>query len=429
MLAVGPKLRGACLSGDAEAVSALLGNGCDAGAPLDATGAMALHLTAERGACGVVTLLLRRADVDVGAADAYGDTALSLATTFHPEGAVTQLLRADPRIARLEAQRLQRRRRRFGRAALAAVAAALLACLLRVAGDARGSFEVAAFLRMQRRRFPGPRGALPGGCAGKVLFIGWRKTGTSSVHAAFRYYAEDCSLHNWTWRHGDRELLSKYEVFSDGCDHDLAKLVKACPKAHYVYNTRNAPDLVGSMLAWRIVKERGFQRDAPYLPKMLHSLVDRAAIGCGLATFDVRGASAFVRRRLELERNVARTFLDADLKFATWQLGVGWPALIDFLQDGTRFKRADFAARFKGKPPHELGLGGRLDAAAYRCVRRVADAVADAALELHRVAIGAHCAKHPRFCEQGAWELRNATSELVYADRVQDVAAAIGAAD
>ena len=73
----------------------------------------------------------------------------------------------------------------------------------------------------------------------------------------------------------------------------------------------------------------------------------------------------------------------------------------------------EFAARFlapRGRVPRNRGLGGRMTEDEYRCVGRLAQRVADAALERHRASVDEHCTRHPAFCVYGAWELPSANA-------------------
>lgn len=71
----------------------------------------------------------------------------------------------------------------------------------------------------------------------KIFFIGFNKTGTGFYNTLFKSH-DYKTLHYSYWRTGNPRILSKYDVFSDGCLHHFKKIYQLYPNAYFILNTR-----------------------------------------------------------------------------------------------------------------------------------------------------------------------------------------------
>ena len=69
------------------------------------------------------------------------------------------------------------------------------------------------------------------------MFVGFHRTGTGSLEQTFTAMRYEV-LHGFAWRFGDAATIARYDVFLDGCEHDVARLLQAAPNARFVSQQR-----------------------------------------------------------------------------------------------------------------------------------------------------------------------------------------------
>lgn len=91
----------------------------------------------------------------------------------------------------------------------------------------------------------------------KIFCVGFNKTGTSSLHAYFKYHGMK-SLHNLIWQEATHYLgpkrletfLQQYDAYSDGEMANIERVYELYPDAYYILNVRELDAWIKSRIKW-----------------------------------------------------------------------------------------------------------------------------------------------------------------------------------
>jgi hypothetical protein len=282
------------------------------------------------------------------------------------------------------------------------------------------------------------------GCGNKTFFVGPHRTGTDSINKMFYFYVGEYgyrTLHDFTWRKGDREVLKEHDIFTGGCNHDVGSILAACPAAKYVYQTRNLRDWLASNLAWAFAQRHYFfkakYRKVPWLVRKmilprLYNIADEMVHGCGVPTFSKASARKLLHQRFFREAQLGRLFPvvlsaaenrvlpspekgsnDASKgpRLLVWETSYSitkWRSLFDFVNHSSNEREDerhlqdpyvwDLFARFDNGG---MNRPGGPPMTAYRCIKYAAGRLADAVLKSEAEGIAKHCDRWPQFCSGG----------------------------
>jgi hypothetical protein len=289
-------------------------------------------------------------------------------------------------------------------------------------------FEVSRFsyrrFTQPATRTPHVRRLLPHGCWGKTFFVGFHKTSTSTISTLFTDLGLK-ALHDFTWRFADPFVLSRYDVFTDGCLHDVKRLASVCPRAAFVYNTRNVEDWAVSSLVWSYAQRKITQAEYPGIPDSFYGLTDVVSYGCDAPPLSAAGVESLLTKRMAFEARLSRDLEGKEL--LVWQGSPrhsDWEPLLRFMRSSA--KNTSHAAlrpvakRVARIPATSDELKHAVDGIPRRNrYRSATDCIYNAARFITRTAlmsdrwrgkIRRHCARYPQFCASESW---NATNKVI----------------
>eukprot|EP00747_Dinoflagellata_sp_TGD_P018291 gnl/TRDRNA2_/TRDRNA2_126396_c1_seq2.p1 gnl/TRDRNA2_/TRDRNA2_126396_c1~~gnl/TRDRNA2_/TRDRNA2_126396_c1_seq2.p1 ORF type:complete len:277 (+),score=40.78 gnl/TRDRNA2_/TRDRNA2_126396_c1_seq2:1-831(+) len=177
-------------------------------------------------------------------------------------------------------------------------------------------------------------------------------------------------------------------------------MLRLCPRARFVYNTRNIHEWLMSVLAWSFKRGIEDKMQYPFFPRSLFDLADRVTYGCGMFFPDASHIAELIDQRIAFEDNLGillteRNSSGTPVRFMVWQVSESssnWRQLFNFAVSQT---------------PQHFFPEARRNPRDWRfeCFDEITLSLVDDVLRERRSAITKHCTEWPSFCIDDAWAI------------------------